>query len=145
MEITATTTFDAPASAVWALMENFGAIENWWPKDGPITIDRVVCEGQGVGMVRHIYNHGMDKAVSERLDYLDDDNRTLILSIVGDRPGGITAYVAVGKLTEITNNQCRLDYRGYVTCAQGREAKVEKNILFTWERMFTGLRSGSGG
>jgi hypothetical protein len=85
----------------------------------------------------------MEKPVSERLDYLDSADRTLILSIVGDRPPGITAYVAVGKLIELADDRCRLDYRGYITCTPGSEAKVEKNIRFTWDRMFAGLRTAS--
>ena len=140
MEITSSTILDCPASSVWALLEDFGSIQTWWPKNGPITIERVVCEGEGVGMIRHIHNVGMAAPVSERLDFLDPPNRTLILSIVGNRPSGITAYVAIGRLTEISEQQCRLDYRAYVTTAPGKELKAEKGILFTWDIMFSGLR-----
>lgn len=143
MEIEASCTFDASASKVWALLEDFAAIQQWWPDDGPITVARVECEGSGIGMIRHIYNLGMNVPVSERLDYLDAGNKTLILSIVGERPKGIDAYVAICKLVDISADQCRLDYRGFVSVSPGTDTRTEANIRFTWDRMFEGLRRHS--
>ncbi|TXS96465.1 SRPBCC family protein [Parahaliea maris] len=143
MEISASSRFDVPASTIWSLLEDFSAISNWWPTDGLITIQRVECEGEGVGMIRHIYNHGMEKPVSERLDYQDAVDKILILSIVGDRPGLIDAYVAIGKVIALAESECKLDYRGYISCDQRVEEKVERNIRITWDRMFAGLRNAS--
>lgn len=140
MEMTASYEFDSPAASIWALLEDFGAIERWWPKGGQIQIEKVELEGEGIGMVRRIYNKGMDKPINERLDFLDPENHTLILSIVGDRQGGITAYVAIGKLVETGPRQCRMDYRAYLTTLPGEEDRVSKGILFTWEMMFDGLQ-----
>lgn len=140
MEITSSTILDCPASSVWALLEDFGSIQTWWPRNGPITIEQVVCEGDGVGMIRHIHNVGMSAPISERLDFLDPEEKTLILSIVGDRPSGITAYVAIGCVTEISERQCRLNYRAYVTTVPGKELKAKKGILLTWDIMFSALR-----
>jgi len=143
MEIKANYTFNATADKVWALLEDFGAIKEWWPKEGPITIQHVECEGKGIDMIRHIYNVGLDKPVSERLDYMDPADRVLILSIVGTRSGGITGYVAIARLNEVGTDKSTLDYHGFITCAPGQEEKIEKNIRFTWQTMFAGLRQAA--
>jgi uncharacterized protein YndB with AHSA1/START domain len=133
----------APADAVWQLLENFGSIERWWPSDGPFYIEHVEVEGQGVGMIRHIQNHGARHRVSERLDFIDPATRTLVLSIVGTRPFGITAYVAEGHVVEIDAQRCRLNYRALVTATPGREDKVRGNLLKTWEMMVAGLQAAA--
>lgn len=143
-EISTTEVIEAPAETVWALLADFPRIEAWWPADGGILIERVVCEGEGIGMVRHVYNAGARSPVSERLDFLDPEARMLMLSIVGDRPGGITAYVATARVVELDPGRCRIDYRANVTTEPGREAKVVKDIRFTWSLMFKGLRAKAG-
>lgn len=135
--------FDVSTDALWSLLAEFGAIEDWWPKEGDIQVERVVLEGEGIGMIRHIYNRGLTKPVSERLDFLDPETRTLILSIVGERMGGITAYVAIAHTVELAANSCRVDYKAYVTAHPGKEETVERNIRRTWQSMFAGLRSAA--
>lgn len=134
----------ASADAVWSLLADFGAIERWWPKDGPAPIESVVIEGNGVGMIRHITNRGARQPVSERLDLLDPATRTLVLSIIGSRPMGITAYVAEGHVVELEPGSCRIDYRALVTTEPGREEQVRKALLKTWSLMFSGLESSAG-
>lgn len=140
-EVRVSAVLAAPAAAVWQLLEDFGNIQRWWPDDGPVHIEHVEVEGQGVGMIRHIQNHGARNRVSERLDFLDAATRTLVLSIVGTRPAGITAYVAEGQVVEIDATSCRIDYRALVTTKPGREAQVHEMLEKTWEIMFAGLES----
>ena len=142
-EITSSYVLAVPAERVWRLLVDFGAIQAWWPASGAIQIDRVELEGQGVGMIRHIYNKGMPSPVSERLDLLDHSSRTIVLSIVGLRPRGMTAYVAEGRLTEIDAASCRLDYRALVTTDAGREERVRDGVLKTWSIMVRGLENGA--
>ena len=70
-EIRTSHTLQAPAARVWALLEDFGAIVRWWPKDAPIRIASVTLDGDGLGMVRHILNEGASRPIDERLDFLD--------------------------------------------------------------------------
>lgn len=133
----------AAAEAVWALLADFGAIQRWWPRGGPVEIERVELEGEGVGMVRHIYNRGAAQCVSERLDLLDPQNMTLILSIVGTRPGGITAYVATTTVRATGPASCRVDHRAHVTAAPGREQAVARFLLQAYGLMFAGLEQGA--
>lgn len=142
-EITTTENLAAPADAVWRLLADFGAIERWWPKDGAVRIESVRIEGEGIGMVRHIQNAGVPQPVSERLDYIDPSKRTLVLSIIGERPPGITAYVAEGRVEALDGASCRMHYRALVTTEPGLEEAVRKGLLKTWSRMFRGLEAAA--
>jgi Polyketide cyclase / dehydrase and lipid transport len=142
-EMTSSYVLAVPAPAVWDLLVDFGSIQKWWPTDGPVRIDHVEVEGQGVGMIRHIYNEGVPAPVSERLDLLDHVTRTIVLSIVGHRPPGLTAYVAIGRLTEIDAASCRLDYHALLTTDAGREERIRAGVLKTWSLMVQGLESGA--
>lgn len=142
-EVTSSYVLAVPAPAVWALLVDFGSIQKWWPTDGQVRIDHVEVEGQGVGMIRHIYNEGIPTPVSERLDLLDHATRTIVLSIVGRRPPGLTAYVAIGRLAEIDAASCRLDYSALITTDAGREERVRAGVLKTWSLMVQGLEQGA--
>lgn len=142
-EVTTSKVLDASADSVWRLLEDFGAIQQWWPTDISTPIERVTLEGQGIGMIRHIHNRGAVHAVSERLDFIEPTLRTLVLSIVGTRPAGITAYVAEGRVTELGEDRCRIDYRALVSTAPGLEEPVQRALLKTWAVMFRGLESAA--
>lgn len=142
-EIATSQDLDVPADAVWNLLADFGAIQRWWPAECPAPIDRVEVEGTGIGMVRHIYNRGASHAVSERLDYLDAPARRLVLSIIGTRPVGITAYVAEGHVETLDADRCRIHYRALVTTGPGLEDRVARALQRTWALMFGGLEAAA--
>lgn len=143
-EITSNAVLNASAEAVWATLADFGGIQGWWPADIPMPIEQVRIEGAGVGMVRHILNKGAAQPVSERLDLLDPVGRTLVLSIIGERPLGLTAYVAEGRVVRLDHGRCRLEYRALFTTVPGREEAVKRGLLKTWDVMFRGLERASG-
>ncbi len=134
---------NAPASAVWAFLENYEDIEAWWPKNGPVDIERVEIEGSGIGVIRHIYNHGMPHPVSEQLDFLDPANRTLKLSIVCDKPAGIIQYQATGKVIENGADRCRLTYHSEFVTEPGREEDARQFLSAAYQLMFTGLEQAA--
>lgn len=142
-EVTTSKVLEAAADAVWRLLEDFGAIERWWPSDVSAPIERVTLEGEGIGMIRHIHNRGATHAVSERLDFIEPASRTLVLSIVGTRPVGITAYVAEGHVTDLGEGRCRVDYRALVRTPPGQEEPVQRALLKTWALMFRGLETAA--
>lgn len=143
MEIRISAELAAPADSIWRLLADFGNIQRWWPEDGAIRIEDVQVEGQGIGMIRHILNRGARHRVSERLDYLDPASRTLVLSIIGTRPSGITAYIAEGNIVEIDATRCRMDYRALITTTPGREEQIRNALHQTYEMMFAGLRAAA--
>jgi hypothetical protein len=144
-ELFAQVDIQAPTSRVWALLADFGHIEAWWPRSGGLQIERVVLEGEGIGMVRHIYNQGVPQCASERLDLLDPQTYTLVLSIVGQRPGGITAYVATSRLVPLGGHACRMEHRALVTTLPGRERAVERFLQQAYALMFVGLKEAAAG
>ncbi len=137
--------FDLEASAedVWRYVEDFADIQAWWPRGGVVDIERVELEGEGIGMVRHIYNVGFTSAVSERLDYLDPASHRWQLSIVCDKPAGILEYQATGQLTALGDKSCRLSYRGEFSAEQGREDEARGFLLAAYKLMANGLESAA--
>ena len=142
-EVATSKVLEASADAVWRLLEDFGAIQHWWPTDISTPIEQVTVEGQGIGMIRHIRNRGAAHSVSERLDVIDPASRTLVLSIVGTLPRGITAYVAEGHVIDLGEGQCRVDYRALVSTAPGAEEPVRLALLKTWALMLRGLEAAA--
>ena len=143
MEIRVSAELAAAADSIWQLLADFGNIQRWWPDDGAVRIEDVQLEGQGIGMIRHIQNRGARHRVSERLDFLDPATRTLVLSIIGTRPSGITAYIAEGRLVEVEAMRCRMDYRVLVTTTPGREDQIRDALEKTYEMMFAGLQAAA--
>lgn len=133
--------FNSPADRLWSLVRDFGNIEPWWPKESPIKIDRVEQEGQGVGMIRHIYYVGVPTPLSERLEFLDDGTRTYGLSIVGKGVPGLVSYSARGVITETSANSCRLDYSAEIQANPEKEAAVEKTLRFGLSQVIAGLKA----
>lgn len=135
--------FPVSARAVWALLADFGAITRWWPKGGPVEIDRVVLEGQGVGMIRHIYNKGMPQAISERLDLLDEAHMILQLSHAGSGLPNLPFYQATGQLSELAGNRCEFSYRSKFQVARGEENISRDRLLRAYALMFKGLEAAA--
>lgn len=143
MDIRVSAELAAAADSIWQLLADFGNIQRWWPDDGAVRIEDVQLEGQGIGMIRHIQNRGARHRVSERLDFLDPATRTLVLSIIGTRPSGITAYIAEGRLVEVEAMRCRMDYRVLVTTTPGREDQIRDALEKTYGMMFAGLQAAA--
>ena len=127
---------EASADAVWAVIADFGSINDWWPAGG---LEKVDIEGEGVGMIRHI--HTVVKLVlSERLDAIDPETRTLHLSITGDLPPGMDAYRAVGRVLERGPDAATIHWAGTFEAADdaGRQA-AEGFLNGAYQAMFTGI------
>jgi hypothetical protein len=135
--------FNSPADTLWALLKDFGNLEAWWLKDSPIKIDRIVQEGQGVGMIRHIYYVGVPTPLSERLEFMDDDSRTYRLSIVGEGVPGLVSYRAKGVVTELGADGCRLDYTAEIQATAEKEAAVEQILSFGFSQVIAGLKEAT--
>jgi len=138
-------TFNTSADRLWGLLKDFGNIESWWAKESPIKIDRVEKEGQGTGMIRHIYYVGVPTPLSERLDHIDNASRSYGLSIVGEGVPGLVSYSAKGVVTELGPDSCRLDYRAEIEASPEREAAVKKTLGFGFSQVIAGLKAATEG
>ena len=143
-QITVHHDFDTSTDVLWDLLSDFAHIERWWPKDIPaVQIERVDLEGEGIGLIRHIYNKGFAAPVSERLDFQDPEALTYKLSIVGQRPAGITAYQATGHIEALAGGRCRLNYKGEFSTESGQPGEAEAFLRMAYELMFTGLAAAT--
>lgn len=143
-QITTHHDFDAPAALLWDLLADFAHIERWWPQDVPaVQIERVELEGEGIGLTRHIYNKGFAAPVSERLDFQDPATMTYKLSIVGQRPAGITAYQATGRIEALAGGRSRLNYHSEFTTASGQPDEADAFLRVAYALMFQGLAAAT--
>lgn len=132
--------FDAPATLVWEMLQDFAHIERWWPTHDPaVQIDHVDLEGEGVGQVRHIFNVGYPDPVSERLDFLDPASMTYKLSIVGRPPMGITHYQATGRVESLGAGRSQLHYSSAFTTESGKPDEAEAWLRMAYALMFRGV------
>lgn len=142
--ITTSHDFEASPEKLWDLVQDFAHIERWWPThDSAVQIDRVEVEGEGVGMVRHIYNQGYPDPVSERLDFQDPETMTYKLAIVGKAPVGITRYQATGRIEPLPGGRCRLNYASEFDTASGKPDEAEAWLRMAYEMMFKGLAAAA--
>ena len=102
--ITEAAEFEAPASAVWALLIDWPAIADWMPGG---YIRSLECEGLGLGAVSHLVT-GQGVHLSERLDAADEDSGILELSLVGELPWGLLSYAARVTLDELADTSGRM-------------------------------------
>ncbi|GAB3114257.1 SRPBCC family protein [Aestuariicella hydrocarbonica] len=135
--------FSAQRDQIWDLLQDFGNIERWWPKGQIVNIERVDIEGQGIGMIRHIYNEGFDDAVSEQLISIDPRSYTYTLAIVGKRPAGLTRYQATGTLSQLSEHGSRLSYHSEFQTEPGREQEARAFLSGAYALMFEGLRQAT--
>jgi len=142
-QITVSETFNTSADRLWGLLKDFGNIEAWWLKDSPIKLDRVVQEGQGVGMIRHIYYVGVPTPLSERLDFIDDNLKTYRLSIVGEGVPGLVSYSAKGVVSVAGPHSCILHYHAEIEATPEKEAAVEKALRFGLSQVIAGLKAAT--
>ena len=99
-----TASFAVPASSLWALVSDFGAIDKIM--EG---IDECVLEGDGVGALRKVTTANGE--IVESLDALDHENMTLVYSIVSG-PMPFKDYSATMVVTADGDESCSLTWTG---------------------------------
>ncbi|MEE2776089.1 MAG: SRPBCC family protein [Acidobacteriota bacterium] len=131
--------FPASADAVFALLADFGSIGEWWPGG----LEKVVNRGQGVGMVREIRNT-LGGVISERLEELAPNDRTLALSIVGEAPAAIEHYLARGRVVETGAHRCRLEWKSTFRVPSEEHVEPAQKFLGAgYKAMFQGLAAAA--
>jgi hypothetical protein len=129
--------FPVAAQRLWELVADFGNVEEWWPAG---MLEKVEVTGEGVGMVRSIHTI-IGIVLEEKLTAIDDEKRVLNLSIVGNLPAGIAGYKATGSVTELGDDECRLEWEGrYQVPGEDEAAGARQFIEGAYAAMFQGLR-----
>ena len=103
---------DAPTNKIWDTLRSFAGVETYIPVMKSSTL-----EGSGVGATRYIkaeMGDGSKHEMTERIEFLDDSQRTLKFKVIDTRPSFINAIVTQ-KVTPLENNKtefytsCELD------------------------------------
>jgi hypothetical protein len=136
--ITDVAEFDAPASAVWALLMDWAAIVDWMPNG---YVQSLRMEGQGPGAIRHLVT-GKGVQLAERLEKADESSGVLELSLLDPLPWGLLSYRARGKIERISNDKCRLAWQGTLEMPEpGPESdSVVRLLRKSYAKMFLGIR-----
>lgn len=103
-EVAVSAEFDVPADTLWALLSDFGNL-SWIPP-----VHRSELEGEGPGMIRRMYVTEDSPGIVERLDDLDQENRTVTYSVTANNPLPVDDYVATMVVTDTGAGRCRLDW-----------------------------------
>ncbi len=132
------TEFDAPASAVWALLIDWAAILDWMPGG---YIQSLEMEGRGVGATRHLLTLNGPR-LSERLDAADEASGTLELCMLAPLPWGLESYKAHGKLESLSSCRCRLTWTGTLEMPSRDEefGRTSRILRKSYAMMFLGIR-----
>jgi hypothetical protein len=130
--------FDSPASAVWQIIVDWASIVDWMPRG---IIASLELEGSGVGAVRHIVTR-QGVRIAERLDWADEQQGRLELSIVDPLPWSMLSYTAFAQLDERGPNNCSLRWEGRFELPEdGTEADALGRFLSkSYKTMFKGIR-----
>ena len=130
--------FDAPSSAVWALLMDWAAIVDWMPD---AYVQSLRMEGQGLGAVRHLVT-GNGVQLAERLEKADESSGVLELSLLDPLPWGLLSYRARGKLESISDDKSRLTWQGMLEMPEpGPESdSVVRLLRKSYAKMFLGIR-----
>jgi len=121
----------APANEVWSIVRDFGSIADWTP---PIT--DADLDGEGVGAERTLTLADGGQVV-ERLEALDDDDRTLRYSIV-EGPLPVTEYEGTFSVAEVDDSTCEVTWASTFTV----DGPPEDEITGMFSELYT---AGLGG
>ncbi len=141
---TASTTaeMNVPARTAWDVLADFGGILKWSPGSEGATIE---CVGEGVGMVRILFLPAFGTA-HERLDVLDHDTMTLVLTITEGLPFDMKEYQATISVAPIDDDHCACTWTGNYVGPDGVDDGITSASLEgAYEGMFDGLRGHLGG
>jgi hypothetical protein len=102
-KVSVTATIDCSAETLWNVIRNFGSIKDW--VSGPASL---TLTGQGVGAERHIVQTD-GRTVQERLEALDDENKTLRYAIVATTLP-LVEYESSMSVRSLTPNKCEVHW-----------------------------------
>ena len=103
------TTINAPANEVWKTIRSFGGVEKYLP-----IVTHSVVEGNGVGSTRTCTIQGLggqgDSKAIEKLDYINDEERTIAYSII-EAPMPVKNFVNTVQVIDLGNNKSEIEWQ----------------------------------
>jgi len=121
-------------SRFFAELMDFGGVG----KLSPESVDKVECEGEGLGAVRTVYIKGMPGSVIERLDVAYDE-RVFAYSILNETALPLRHYIAVVELEDAPGGGCRVRWGSNWEPKPGREADVRQMLTQLYNQLIDGI------
>ncbi|MFC1822717.1 SRPBCC family protein [Thermodesulfobacteriota bacterium] len=123
--------FEFSAEKLWGLISNFGEI-NWVPG-----LEKVELEGEGVGMVRHVYFPLLPK-LEERLDAINYEKMIVDYSIPSVEYIKVKNYRARAQVIELDSEHCKVVWSCVSAEADGAtEAQATANTEALYKDFMT--------
>jgi hypothetical protein len=118
----------------FAELMDFGGVG----KLSPDAVDKVECEGQGLGAVRTVYIKGTPGSIVERLDVAYDE-RVFAYSILNEASLPLRNYIAVVELADAPGGGCVVRWGSNWAAKPGREADVRQMLTQLYTALIDGV------
>lgn len=126
--------FNHPASAVWAVLEEFGNLD--WTEG----VERIELIGDGVGMIRRLFMPGMDP-IDEQLTAVDSEAMWFSYDIPRGIPLPVSNYSAEAKVVALDDARCEVRWVGRAEAEGVSEDEAAAAIVSTYDMLFDWLQA----
>ena len=118
----------------FAALMDFGGVG----KLSPESVDKVECEGEGLGAVRTVSIKGMPGTIVERLDVAYDE-RVFAYSILNETALPLRHYIAVVELADAPGGGCVVRWGSNWEAKPGREEDVRQMLTGLYTNLIDGI------
>jgi len=136
MQVVEKLTINGSADKIWEILRSFDKVETY--QSGTTKTELV---GQGVGSQRTLTittPDGNTINVVEKLDYLNDDDKTMKLSLI-DGPFPLNSAVVTIKVNSLEDNKTEVEFDGNIDPKPGAEEGMENGFKFAFQDSLQGL------
>ncbi len=136
MQVIVKSTLNASADKVWEALRTFDKVESYISM-----VTKTELDGQGVGSQRTCTAMNPDGSTSkivEKLDYLNDDEKTMKISII-DGPLPLNSAVVTIKVGFLEDNKTELEFDSIFDPKPGAEEELKNGFQGVFQAAAQGL------
>jgi len=136
MQVGEKLTINGSADKIWEILRTFDKVETYHSMTTKTELD-----GQGVGSQRTVTAKDPDGntiKLVEKLDYLNDDEKTMKISIVGG-PLPLNSAVVTIKVGVLEGNKTELEFDSIFDPKPGAEEELKKGFQWVFKDIAQGL------
>jgi len=136
MQVVEKLTINGSADKIWKILSSFDKVETYQSLSTKTELD-----DQGVGSQRTVtatMPDGSTLKLVEKLDYLNDDEKTMKISIV-DSPLPLNNAVVTIKVVALEDNKTELEFDSIFDPKPGAEEELKNGFQFVFQDSAKGL------
>jgi len=136
MQVVEKLTINGSADKIWEILSSFDKVETYQSLSTKTELD-----GQGVGSQRTVtatMPDGSTLKLIEKLDYLNDDEKTMKISIV-DGPLPLNSAVVTIKVGALEDNKTELEFDSIFDPKPGAEEELKNGFQGVFQAAAQGL------